>query len=60
MVGGKADYPYIPISIYTYMMSVTSVRVYIDTWERLKALKRPGQSYDEVIKKLLDNYEEVR
>lgn len=35
-------------------MGMTTVAVAEDNWERLNRLKRPGESFDDVIGRLLD------
>lgn len=39
------------------MMSTTTIRVYEGTWKRVNALKEPGESFDDVLNKLVDEYE---
>lgn len=35
----------------------TNIEVFLDTWRRLNSLKRgPGDSFDDVINRLIDNY----
>lgn len=34
---------------------VTSAQIKVDTWEELNKLKRPGDSMDDVITRLLDD-----
>lgn len=35
----------------------TSIRIKRDTWEDLRSLKGPGDSFDEVLQDLLDEHE---
>ena len=37
---------------------VTTIKVKRDTWRELHKLKRPGQSFDEVLSELLEDNEE--
>lgn len=46
--------------LYAYAMSeVTSAQIKKNTWARLNRLKEPGDSMDDVINRLLDEYEPV-
>lgn len=40
-------------------MGMTTVAVAEENWERLNRLKRPGESFDDVIGRLLDSREEA-
>ena len=50
---------YICVAVYHLNMvdDVTTVKVSTDTWKRLNQRKEPGDSFDEVISKLLDEVE---
>jgi len=39
-------------------MVYTTIPVQDDTRERIKALKRGGESYDELLTRMLENYDE--
>lgn len=44
--------------MYTMENESTLVRVYEDTWKRLNAMKEPGDTFNDVITRLLDRKEE--
>jgi len=37
----------------------TSIRLKVDTWRRLRSLKGPGESFDDVINDVLDEVDTV-
>jgi predicted CopG family antitoxin len=37
----------------------TSIRIKVDTWERLRSRKGPGESFDDVINEVLDDVESL-
>lgn len=37
----------------------TTIQVSVSTWQRLNALKLPGDDFDDVVRRLLDDHERV-
>jgi len=42
------------------MADDTSVRIKTDTWKRLNDLKEPGDSFDDIIRRLLDESDDIQ
>lgn len=58
--GSGVAYKCVPVYVASMPNDDTSIRIKVDTWQRLNARKdKPNQSFDDVINDLLDQVEAI-